>query len=111
MDFKYFLIFLIFNLFFFVLIYLFYKHHKLKNKKNFEANKKPSQAKYIHKYINKELEQKLLDKLLDFEKSSLFLDHKFNLQILAKKLKTNTSYLSYIINEKKGKTFNFLANI
>lgn len=106
MDFKYFLLFLFFNFIFLVLLYFVYKKHlDIKNKKNLEANKKTSQAKNKHKYINKELEQKLLDKLLDFEKSSLFLDHKFSIQILAKKLKTNTSYLSHIINEKKGKTF------
>ena len=90
-----------------LLFYFFNKHYKnLKTIKNiFIQDKKTSQPKNNQKYIKKELEQKLLEKLLVFEKSTLFLDHKFNLQILAKKLKTNTSYLSYIINEKKGKTF------
>ena len=86
--------------------YLHKKQQKSKMiKKIFIQNKKTSQPKNNQKYIKKELEQKLLEKLLVFEKSTLFLDHKFNLQILAKKLKTNTSYLSYIINEKKGRTF------
>ena len=93
-----------------VVLLLFYfsyrQNQKSKTIKNiFIQDKKTSQPKKKQKYINKELEEKLLEKLLVFEKSTLFLDHKFNIQILAKKLKTNTSYLSYIINEKKGRTF------
>ena len=101
------LILIIFSLLFFLLLFnFFYKQQKLKmKKKNLVENKKPLIPKKKQLYINKELEQKLLEKLLVFEKSNLFLDHKFNIQFLAKKLKTNTSYLSHIINEKKGRTF------
>ena len=47
----------------------------------------------------------MLLELEKFEKSKIYLDSTFNINILAKQLNTNTSYLSSIVNEKKGKTF------
>ena len=55
--------------------------------------------------INGQLEIKILERINKMEKTKIFLDSKFNLAILAKKLKTNTSYLSKIINKNKGKSY------
>ncbi len=55
--------------------------------------------------IDKSLEKKILSELTNFEKSTLYLDQEFNIKVLAKHFKTNTTYLSSIVNEKKGKTF------
>jgi AraC-like DNA-binding protein len=55
--------------------------------------------------INLELEEMILMELENFEISEIYLDSTFNINKLAKQLNTNTSYLSSIINEKKGKTY------
>jgi AraC-like DNA-binding protein len=55
--------------------------------------------------INIEIEEIVLKNLEVFELSNDFLSSDFNISVLAKKLNTNTSYLSSIINEKKEKTF------
>ncbi|CAI8421887.1 MAG: Uncharacterised protein [Flavobacterium sp. SCGC AAA160-P02] len=76
-----------------------------KSERSFEKVKKtlrPLKKEYL---VNKELEEMVLNKLLTFEQSRLYLDSKFSIQVLAKKFKTNTTYLSFIINERKGKTF------
>jgi AraC-like DNA-binding protein len=70
--------------------------------KSIENKISPKKKEYA---IDASLEEKVLKELLLFEESTLFLDSDFNINKLAKKLKTNTSYLSSIINEKKGKPF------
>lgn len=55
--------------------------------------------------IDDDTTQRILDDLDKIEESQLFLDKNFNLSFLAKKLETNTSYLSKTINEYKQKTF------
>ena len=55
--------------------------------------------------INPKLEQKILKGLKDLENSDNFLSSSFNLDKFAKSLKTNTSYVSYTINNQKGITF------
>ena len=55
--------------------------------------------------INLELEEMVLRELENFEISEIYLDSTFNINKLAKQLNTNTSYLSSIVNEKKGKTY------
>jgi AraC-like DNA-binding protein len=49
----------------------------------------------------------LLQKLQDKKK---FLDQNFTQQAVAKKIKTNTTYLSYVINKRFGKTFSEYSN-
>jgi len=77
--------------------YFFYKEKK----KTIVFNQ-PQKKDYT---INLELEQTVLLELEKFEKSKIYLDSTFNINKLAKQLNTNTSYLSSIVNEKKGKTF------
>ena len=55
--------------------------------------------------INLELEEMVLRELENFEISEIYLDSAFNINKLAKQLNTNTSYLSSIVNERKGKTY------
>lgn len=95
---KLIILFLIFVFLFVVIGYYFFNKEK---KKTIVFNK-PQKKDYS---INLELEQTLLLELEKFEKSKNYLDSTFNINKLAKQLNTNTSYLSSIVNEKKGKTF------
>ncbi|GGG46978.1 helix-turn-helix domain-containing protein [Bizionia arctica] len=56
------------------------------------------------------VEQDLLFKLEKFEKSGRFTNPKLTIATLAVQLKTNTSYLSEIINNHKEKNFNAYIN-
>lgn len=95
---KLIILFLIFVFLFVVIGYYFFNKEK---KKTIVFNK-PQKKDYS---INLELEQTVLLELEKFEKSKNYLDSTFNINKLAKQLNTNTSYLSSIVNEKKGKTF------
>lgn len=55
--------------------------------------------------IKKSLEDEILDFLKVFEDNKEYLDHSINIQELANKADTNTSYLSSVINKNKGKSF------
>ncbi len=52
----------------------------------------------------------ILEKLNDFEKRKGFIKKGLTQQELAKNFNTNTSYLSQVINESKGKNFNTYIN-
>ncbi|PTX61131.1 AraC-like DNA-binding protein [Kordia periserrulae] len=52
-----------------------------------------------------ETKAKLLKKLQNFEDKELYLSKNSSLNDVAKKLKTNTSYLSKLVNAHKGKSF------
>lgn len=56
------------------------------------------------------VEQDLLIKLQKFENSQKFTNPKLTIASLALQLKTNTSYLSEVINTYKGKNFNTYIN-
>ena len=87
----------------FIIIILYWKRRKLVvDLENIKQSFIPTKKEYS---IDESLERKVLSKLITFENSTLFLASDFNIQILAKELDTNTSYLSSIINEKKKKTF------
>lgn len=55
--------------------------------------------------IEKDLEENILFQLKQLESSTDFLSCHFNIKLLADKLGTNTSYLSYIINNTKNQSF------
>ena len=55
--------------------------------------------------IEKELEENILLQLKELENSTDYLSCDFNIKALATKLETNTSYLSYIINNTKNQSF------
>lgn len=60
--------------------------------------------------INEEKEQILLSGLRKFENQLRFRDSNLSLASLAGFLKTNTTYLSEVINKNKGKNFNAYIN-
>lgn len=56
------------------------------------------------------VEEEILEKLSKFENSHRFTNQKLSISTLAVQLKTNTTYLSEIINRHKGKNFNTYIN-
>lgn len=60
--------------------------------------------------LDEEKENLLFEKLMKLEEQKIYLNQDFTLQFVAKKIKTNTTYLSYIVNKRFGKTFSEYAN-
>ena len=60
--------------------------------------------------LDEEKEKLLFEKLMKLEAQKVYLNQDFTLQFVAKKIKTNTTYLSYIVNKRFGKTFSEYAN-
>lgn len=60
--------------------------------------------------LDVEKEIQLLNKLKELEEKEVFLNQDFTLQFAAKKIKTNTTYLSYVVNKNFQKTFSEYAN-
>lgn len=60
--------------------------------------------------IDEEKEKEILESLQQIEDKLIFLNKDFTLQFVAKKIKTNTTYLSYIVNKNFGKSFSEYAN-
>lgn len=58
-----------------------------------------------NKSLNDEIRFSLLQKLHAFETNKEFLDSSISLNSLSKKLETNSTYLSKIINDERGKNF------
>jgi len=73
-----------------------------------EENK--SQKKRTDLKINEKIVIQILKNLEDFEEKNEFLSKKISLQNLAKKLNTNSKYLSKVINTHKHKTFKNYIN-
>lgn len=66
--------------------------------------------KVISKVVAEDVTVFILKELETFENKELFLKNGITLATLAKKIKTNTSYLSETINNHKGKNFNSYLN-
>lgn len=64
----------------------------------------------VYPKLSEQLVQDILAKLQSMEDRHIFLEKGFTLNKLAKKFKTNTTYLSAIINEYKGNNFNTYLN-
>jgi tetratricopeptide (TPR) repeat protein len=60
--------------------------------------------------IDEEKEQSIYRKLKELEEKQLFLNQDFTLQYVSKKIKTNTTYLSFVVNKRFNKTFSEYAN-
>lgn len=60
--------------------------------------------------IPKEVVEEILSRLSKFETNQEYLNPKVDLSYLAKKLKTNTAYLSKVINSQKEKNFTTYLN-
>lgn len=60
--------------------------------------------------VKKEIEEMLLGQLAEFEKNRGFLDEHVSLPAVAARFKTNTKYLSHVINKYKKKDFSSYIN-
>nr|WP_202702124.1 helix-turn-helix domain-containing protein [Flavobacterium sp. UGB4466] len=60
--------------------------------------------------IDEAKENKIVEKLLALESKQEFLHADFTLPYVAKKIKTNTTYLSYVVNKRFGKSFGEYSN-
>ena len=60
--------------------------------------------------IDEEKEIEIIKKLKALEEKKFYLKPEFNQQEVAKKLKTNTTYLSYVVNKNFQKTFSEYSN-
>lgn len=56
--------------------------------------------------IDDEKENEIVDLLEKLESKNKFLNHDFTQEYVAKKIKTNTTYLSFVVNKRFGKSFN-----
>lgn len=60
--------------------------------------------------IDEAKENKIVEKLLLLEEKLEYLNADFTLSYAAKKIKTNTTYLSYVVNKRFGKSFSEYSN-
>ncbi|CAA9196870.1 hypothetical protein FLACOL7796_01358 [Flavobacterium collinsii] len=60
--------------------------------------------------IDEAKENKIVEKLLALESKQEYLHADFTLPYVAKKIKTNTTYLSYVVNKRFGKSFGEYSN-
>lgn len=60
--------------------------------------------------IDEEKENEIVDKLKKLEDKLFYLNSDFTQQFVAKKIKTNTTYLSYVVNKRFGKSFSEYSN-
>lgn len=107
-----------------LLFFILYQRNQTNNKKKFEIllqKLQKAEAEKIKKSNTKTTKEKIipddkiskiLDALQKFEISHSFLNKNTSLTSVAKKLSTNTSYLSKIINKHKGLTFiNYITKL
>ena len=91
-----------------IVFYFFYKRSKkiksaflkVKNKIEIDSNKQKTAY-----HLDEELHKEILHGFEKLKKSKDYLSEDFSLQKFAKELNTNTSYISYIVNKEKNKTF------
>lgn len=93
---------------------LFLRKSKNKTQVNKEKKKEDviikSKSETSRNIISEELRTEILDKLLYFECQKLFLKNNLTLIKVAKKLNTNSTYLSKVINTEKKKNFTNYIN-
>ncbi|GAA4272058.1 helix-turn-helix domain-containing protein [Aquimarina gracilis] len=102
--------------------YYYYKQHRYKKRfllllaSSREAEEKQTVDNVINKKkeslstISPETLQHLITSLQQFEEKEQYLTSKINAQTLAKKFKSNTSYLSIVVNAYKQKSINQYIN-
>ena len=75
-----------------------------------QMNHEQAQIQERKLQFSADLEAEILVQLNEFEQDLTFLQKGLTLKKLAEKLNTNSSYLSYVINENKGLPFNSYLN-
>lgn len=93
-----------------ITLYVFYRNHKIKSRLNLLMSKniEPINSNRDEKdelQISSEIIVKIKEGLVLFETENGFLDPGITQELLAKRLRTNSSYLSMIINNEKGINF------
>lgn len=93
-----------------ITLYVLYRNHKIKSRLNslMSTNIEPINSNRDEKdelQISSEIIVKIKEGLVLFEKENGFLDPGITQELLAKRLRTNSSYLSMIINNEKGINF------
>lgn len=91
-----------------LIVYFFYRKNKITTTKFDKINNEFNIGRVTEKTaynLDKKIEDKILKGINNLEKSTDYLDSSFNINVLAKKINTNTSYLSYTINKIKNKSF------
>jgi AraC-like DNA-binding protein len=91
-----------------------------KNNPEFEAKEKEElvfeheeihlKKENVNLSIDEAKENKIVEKLLALESKHEYLNADFTLPYVAKKIKTNTTYLSYVVNKRFGKSFGEYSN-
>ena len=84
-----------------LLFFIVFRRNKTETTENSEENNTPKKSYNI----DASLEKEILQKLEKVENNLEFLSPDFSINKLAESLETNTSYVSYFFNKKKGKTF------
>ncbi|CAM4425053.1 helix-turn-helix domain-containing protein [Flavobacterium terrigena] len=74
------------------------------------SNEQQSKKVPLNLSIDSETEMKILMKLEKLEAEKYYLKPDFTQQEVAKKIKTNTTYLSYVVNKNYNKTFSAYFN-
>ncbi len=97
------------------LIYFFWRKKTQKIKNEFEQKikespKKTTEIETNKKKVPEDIRLEILKKLEQFEVSEKFTNKKYTLQTLAKEFKTNSSYLSTVINSEKQCNFSNYIN-
>jgi AraC-like DNA-binding protein/tetratricopeptide (TPR) repeat protein len=69
-----------------------------------------SKRENVNLSIDEAKENKIVEKLLQLESKLEYLNADFTLPYVAKKIKTNTTYLSYVVNKRFGKSFGEYSN-
>ncbi|PTX60012.1 AraC-like DNA-binding protein [Kordia periserrulae] len=104
-----------------VILFLIFKKQQRDNRQKFDAllqklasedtQKEPEDSNSKFQISNEKI-TKILEGLEKFEASNTFLQQNTSLVTVAKKLNTNTTYLSQIVNEQKGMTFkNYITEL
>ena len=92
-----------------IIISYFYTKNKAKSKKyQFRINTNSEQIKEIT--IDTDQENLILQKIKEYEAQLFYLVPEFNQKELSKKIKTNTTYLSFVFNKYYNQSFNSYYN-
>ena len=91
-----------------LIVYLLFKRNIKISQTLIDVKTELQSKLYVQKKeynINQKLENTLLKGINELKKTTDFLDPDFSINVLAKNLNTNTSYLSYIINKEFNQSF------
>ncbi|WP_075343087.1 helix-turn-helix domain-containing protein [Tenacibaculum agarivorans] len=107
-SFTYIILITLFFCFVLFLLNRFYKrknHNKEKQVKNIKATIQNEDNLKVSYNLDEDFERKVIEIIENSDKNFEFLKPDFSINSLAKKLDTNSTYLSYVFNKNKQQTF------